>query len=255
MQGEKTSMPTAWFIRHAESEANVGLPTTSPANVKLTNWGRKQAEYIARAFTNQPDIIVTSPYIRTKQTAIPTIERFPNSSQQEWPVQEFTYLSPSQCHGSTIEERRPLTHKYWQHMDPFYVDGEGAESFAQFIHRVQNILVHLNTYENEFIAIFSHEQFIRAVLWTLWLGDEQNVESNLNPAGMQHFRQFLTAFSMPNGSMIQLIWTSGEMPQPGKILTAHLPEWKEEAPGAVAWLQHITAGLAQPRPRRTYLSV
>ena len=240
-------MPTAWFIRHAESEANAGLPTTSPTNTKLTRRGSKQAEYIARAFTTQPDIIVTSPYIRTKQTAIPTIERFPRSLQQEWQVQEFTYLSPSQYQGTTIEERRPLAHAYWQRLDPFYVDGEGAESFAQFICRVQQALIDLNTFGDKFTAIFSHEQFIHAVLWILWLGEAQIAESSTTPEGMRQFRQFLTTFSMPNGSMIQLTWNSGETPLPGKIITDHLPEWKEETPGALAWLQHLTAALAQPR--------
>jgi probable phosphoglycerate mutase len=241
-------MPTARFIRHAESEANAGLRTMSPTNVRLTRRGSKQAEYITKAFTTQPDIIVTSPYIRTKQTAIPTIERFPRSLLKEWQVQEFTYLSPSLYQGTTIEERRPLAHAYWQHYDPFYVDGEGAESFSQFIHRVQKTLIHLNNFENEFIAIFSHEQFIRAILWTLWLGNEQDVESSISPEGMQQFHQFLTAFSMPNGSMVQLTWSPGEMRLSGKTTIDHLPEWREEeVPGAASWWQNITAALARPQ--------
>jgi broad specificity phosphatase PhoE len=246
-------MPTAWFIRHAESEANAGLPTTSPAGVKLTSRGRKQAESIARAFTTQPDMIITSPYIRTKQTAIPTVERFPRTRQSEWQVQEFTYLSPSQYQNTTIDQRRPLANAYWQRLDPFYVDGEGAESFSQFMYRVQETLTKLTRLEDEFITIFSHEQFIRAILWTLYMGEEWIAEYSERREGMECFHQFLKAFSMRNGSIVQLTWEPGEIPVPGKIMTDHLPECREEAPEASWWLQNITAALALPRP--TCLSV
>lgn len=243
-------MPTVWFIRHGESEANAGLATISPASVKLTSRGRKQAEYIARAFTTQPDQIITSPYIRTKQTAIPTLERFPRSQHDEWDVQEFTYLSPSEYQNTTIEQRRPLAQAYWQSLNPFYVDGDGAESFSQFMHRVQETLYKLSTLEDEFIVIFSHEQFIRAILWTLYMGEEWIAEYSEREKGMECFRQFLKAFSMPNGSIVKLSWEPGEIPAPGKIMTDHLPECREEAPEASRWLQHIVTALALPRPTR-----
>jgi broad specificity phosphatase PhoE len=241
-------MPTAWFIRHGESEANAGLPTTSPASVRLTSRGRKQGEYIARAFTKQPDRIITSPYIRTKQTAIPTIERFPRSLQCEWQVQEFTYLSPSDYQNTTIEQRRPLAHAYWQRLDPCYEDGEGAESFSQFIYRVQKTLKKLTTLEDDFIAIFSHEQFIRAILWTLYMGEEWIAEFSELSEGMECFYRFLKSFSMRNGSIVQLTWEPGKMPVPGKIRIDHLPECEEEAPEAVWWLRNIVTALALPQP-------
>ena len=34
-------------------------------------------------------------YLRTQQTAQPTIERFPEVPVAVWPIQEFTYLEPS----------------------------------------------------------------------------------------------------------------------------------------------------------------
>jgi len=243
-------MPTVWLIRHAESEANAGLATISPASVRLTSRGRKQAEYIARAFTTQPDQIITSPYIRTKQTAFPTLERFPRSQHNEWDIQEFTYLSPSEYQNTTIEQRRPLAQAYWQRLNPFYVDGEGAESFSQFMLRVQETLHKLATSQDKFIAIFSHEQFIRAILWTLYMGEEWIAEYSEREEGMECFRQFLKAFSMPNGSIVQLSWASGELPAPGRITTDHLPECREEVPEAGRWLQHIVAALALPRPTR-----
>jgi broad specificity phosphatase PhoE len=244
-------MPSVWFIRHGESEANAGLPTTSPESVKLTTRGWKQAEYIARAFTAQPDIIVTSPYIRTKETAQPALERFPASRHEEWAVQEFTYLAPSQYRGTTIEERRPRVHAYWQRLNPLHIDGEGAESFSLFIQRTQQLLAQIDTYNNEFIAIFSHEQFIRAVLWIvahrLIRGNTQDIATTISSEEMLQFHQFLKAFSIPNGSMVQFSWNAGETPRPGKIVTNHLPEWQEKKPGVDSWLQNTSPALAHLR--------
>lgn len=87
-------MRTVWLIRHAQSESNFGLPSFIPAAPPLTPLGIEQARYVAGAFSERPNLIVTSPYVRTQQTAQPTLERFPDVPQEEWPVQEFTYLAP-----------------------------------------------------------------------------------------------------------------------------------------------------------------
>src|SRR5437660_3505458 len=101
-------MRTVWFIRHGESEGNAGLPTTEPVSIKLTKKGLEQAQNIAAMFEEPPSLIVTSSYIRTKQTAWPTIKSFPETPQEEWPVHEFTYLSLAYRQYSTIQQRQPL---------------------------------------------------------------------------------------------------------------------------------------------------
>ncbi len=120
-------MPTVWFIRHAESEANAGLPSSSPIQVGLTAKGIKQAKQIALSFQKPPDLIITSPYMRTKQTAEPTLQRFPDVLHEEWPVHEFTYLTRFLDQPTTISDRRPTVNAFRQRRDPFYTDGEGAE--------------------------------------------------------------------------------------------------------------------------------
>ena len=83
-------MLTVWFIRHGESEGNVGLATSESAMIRLTARGIEQAELIALAFIEPPTLIVTSPYLRAKQTAQLTLLRFPDARREEWPVHEFT---------------------------------------------------------------------------------------------------------------------------------------------------------------------
>jgi len=188
-------MRTVWFIRHGESEGNAGLPTTDPASIRLTKKGLEQAQNIAAMFEQPPSLIVTSSYIRTKQTAWPTMMCFPETPQEEWPVHEFTYLPLTSKQRSTVQQRRPLVQQFWHRNDPFYVAGEGAESFVQFMQRVQVVVDRISKQENGFIAVFSHEQFIRGVMWSLLLDTAEKFCS------LMHFRNFLTAFSMPNGAI------------------------------------------------------
>lgn len=68
----------AVFIRHGESTGNFGIPCDDLARITLTKKGLRQARKVAEAWTEPPSLIVTSPYLRTQQTAAPTIERFPS---------------------------------------------------------------------------------------------------------------------------------------------------------------------------------
>jgi broad specificity phosphatase PhoE len=209
-------MRTIWFIRHGESEANAGKRTADPASIGLTEKGCEQAERIAQAFAEAPSLIVTSPYVRTRQTAMPTLLRFPEVCHEQWPVHEFTYLSPITVANTTLQERRPKVDAFWQCRDRFYVDGVGAESFAGFMERVGDVMERVRGYERCFIAVFSHEQFIRGVLWLLLSGSMEEL------ADMRKFRRFLTAFSMPNGSILKVQLRDGEGVWLSGFITSHL---------------------------------
>jgi 2,3-bisphosphoglycerate-dependent phosphoglycerate mutase len=75
-----------FLIRHGESESNAGLPSADPGSAPLTAAGHRQAGQIARVLADAPALIVTSPYLRARQTAQPTIRRFPATACQQWPV-------------------------------------------------------------------------------------------------------------------------------------------------------------------------
>jgi broad specificity phosphatase PhoE len=67
----------AIFIRHGQSTGNAGIPCHDLALLKLTELGWQQAREVAASWTEIPSRIVTSPFLRTQQTAAPTIERSP----------------------------------------------------------------------------------------------------------------------------------------------------------------------------------
>jgi broad specificity phosphatase PhoE len=190
------------LVRHGESKSNAGLPTSCPKLVELTGKGLKQAEDIAYILKSQPapELIVTSSYLRTQQTAKPTRLAFPFVPEEEWPVHEFTYLSPSYWNeDTTSKDREPLVKAYWETCDPAYVDGPGSESFVLFIKRIKQFLFRLRETSHDTIAVFSHEQFICAFLWCLQLG-----WLNLTQDDMKDYREFLDANPIPNGGIVRV---------------------------------------------------
>lgn len=156
-----------WFIRHGESIANAGAPTDDPATIPLTKKGWAEAAEVSASFERVPDLIVTSPFLRTHQTAQPTLARFPETPHEVWPVHEFTCLSPVTCRNTTAAQRHPRVTAFWNHGDPLHIDGLGAESFAQMLERVYAMLDRLEQLDSGLVAIFSHGQFIRATCLVL----------------------------------------------------------------------------------------
>lgn len=192
-------MAIIFLIRHAESNANAGERTIDPASIRLTDKGIMQATLLAKAFKTQPNLVVTSPYLRTKQTAQPLLERFNHLEQAEWKVQEFTYLSPSKCENTTAEERRPLVNQYWDRNDSHFNDGPGAESFIDLLSRVDYFIGQLRVLENKSVAVFSHGQFIRATIWRLLNGD-----TDASSTEMKKFRSFMNSFDIYNACTIKI---------------------------------------------------
>jgi broad specificity phosphatase PhoE len=214
-------MVTVWFIRHAESEANAGLPTRDPASIQITATGKQQAQSIAQFLPQTPSLIVTSPYLRTKQTAAPTVQRFPTARQAEWAIQEFTFLSPPRYCNTTSLQRHPMSQAYWQRCEPFFLDGEGAESFADLLQRVKHTrsqIRQLDPVDDPFVIAFSHGRFMRALLWSLLTSP-----TTINTQAMRQFYAFSQSLSVPNGTILKLqvsgedLWVSG-------LHTAHMQQ-------------------------------
>lgn len=151
------------LIRHGESEGNIGLPTDSPAAIRLTERGHAQADDLVQKVIDCPDLIVVSPYLRTQQTAAPLIRQLHQVPVETWEVHEFCYLNPLRYAGTTEAERGVFARSYWEQMDPHHRDGGGAESFADLISRVDEMLRCLRATPERWTLVFSHAHFIKAV--------------------------------------------------------------------------------------------
>ncbi len=208
-----------WFIRHGESVSNANLPTTHPAESELTEKGHREATYIAQAFTCKPDLIVVSPYIRARQTAVPTINRFNPVPVAEWPIFEFSYLHPQKYNGTTGEQRWPDARAYWERMDPLENEGGAGESFAEMLVRVQEMEAKLQAAPEPFIAIFSHGLFLRAFLWMSLTGFRE-----ASSRTMERYLHFSRGIAMPNGSIMKMRFEADGRLFFSPFDTAHIPE-------------------------------
>jgi len=187
-----------WLIRHGESTANAGLPAPKHADSPLTERGIAQSRITASKFTEKPNLLVTSPLLRSRSSAKYILDRWPDMVTEIWPIQEFTYLSPTRCLGTTARERQPLIQNYWDQCDPGYVDGEDAESFAGFIKRLQDFHSRLLELDADFVAVVGHGQFLRAYSMAL----DQKIQSS--PDSMRNYRQAEVAQPMKNGDILEL---------------------------------------------------
>lgn len=191
-------------VRHGESAANAGAATNNPATIPLTDIGRGQASALARSIVAPPDLIVVSPFIRACQTAEPSIAKFPSTSVEIWPVQEFTYLSPVKSEGTTASQRRPRVLAYWSAADVDYEDGDGAESFVSFMARVQvakQQIEGLHERGVQQILLIGHGQFWQAL--RAMLKGELRV---VNQEAMHAFRRLEEVQTIPNGGGFSAEW-------------------------------------------------
>ena len=220
-------MPTVWLIRHGESQSNAGQPTLSPELTQLTCLGRTQAEAISSAFLSSsrtPSLIVISKFKRTQQTAEPTISNFRNAYKEyKWSVHEFTYLSSKHSLCTSRQERCQQVQQFWNNCNPTYRDMEDAEldkdveSFEQFIARVYGVIEQLRFSEKDFIAVFTHGQFIQAILWLL---DASSI--HLDEQSKATYRQFCAAYPIPTGAIQEIeLWGRSEF-RIGDLITSHL---------------------------------
>lgn len=155
------------LIRHGQSAANAGQASRDHASIPLTPLGLEQARMIAGSFSVAPDLIVASPFARAQVTAQATAATFPGTPFETWAIEEFTYLAPERCVDTTVAQRKGWVDAYWLKSDPAYRDGAGAESFHDFVARVQAFLDRLEQHPAGDIAVFAHGQYLNAVAWLL----------------------------------------------------------------------------------------
>jgi probable phosphoglycerate mutase len=214
-------MSSIIFIRHAQSHANAGFRTTDPAAIPLTMQGRQQAERIADLFVEGPTLLITSSFLRTKQTAQALLRRHPTARCEEWDVHEFTYLDAKRCVAMTYDERRPLVEEYWQRGDPTYRDCEDSECFASFMARIGAVLDNVRHRQERSIVVFSHGHVMKAILWL-----QSNQLSRFGTAEMRSFDEFRRRTIVPNASALRAyIDSEFRLQIDDGVYCSHLPHY------------------------------
>lgn len=225
-------MPTILLIRHGESLSHAGLPTSCPEDVGLTERGWEEARCVAREMhQSYPalDLIVTSDYQRARETAQCTrrLSASRDTSFTTWSVHEFTYLSSWGKIFSTVGERRKSVCQYWDRANPQRVDGPGAESFKEFARRARSVRQRLEAEEGT-IAVFSHHQFICALLWL-----SRRNTLHINQKTMRQFKGFLDEHPIVNGAIVRVQVERSNKPWRYEVLISHLDLPGCHQPGAL----------------------
>lgn len=194
-------MKNIWFIRHGESMANAGFKTTNHATIPLTEKGKLQAISIAKEITQQPDLIVLTKFTRTHETAEPTIEKFPGIKSEILELHEYNYLAEERCIDFTPKERKPLVEDYFNRSDANFIDGDGAESFKQFHHRIIASLKELEQKNEQFIIVFTHGNVMRLI----WQYISEKLEF-VDDEKMKEFYGLTTSLAVPNTRIFKTIF-------------------------------------------------
>lgn len=198
------------FVRHGQSQSNIGETFDSAASILLTPTGHEQAAALAESFVQPPSSILCSPYLRAVQTATPLWQRFLCAFEIK-AVQEFTYLSREKYCRTTKFQRKGWLLPYWEALDVDYVDGPGAESFLNCVDRANGFLRQLEALvldgplpEGE-VVVVSHQEFLLLVEMVMGLRnavcreiDHRAMEFRVDSALMAEFSKVTRERSIPN---------------------------------------------------------
>jgi broad specificity phosphatase PhoE len=100
-------------------------------------------------------------------------------------------LEATRIIGSDHEERAVLVREYLRRWNPKHVEGPNAESFEQFIARVDAFLLRVSALEHSATAV-SHAWFMKAVLWRG--GHSGKIDAN----AMKSYWAFANRFEIRN---------------------------------------------------------
>jgi 2,3-bisphosphoglycerate-dependent phosphoglycerate mutase len=194
-----------WVFRHAESMANAGHRTPTPAAIDLSPEGYAQAEALALTIGERPDRLVASPYVRSRHTLAPIARKYPGIELEIWPIHEFTYLAPATCVNTSWQERKPRIDHYWRCLLPESVDGPGAESFEALMERADAFLNRIAAIDDGFTIVASHGHFMLAVSMLLEEGPKAS------DAAMARFHERDRQFGFENCGCLRLIAEDGRV--------------------------------------------
>jgi len=182
-----------YFARHGETESNL-QKRVGNFNDCLTENGRGQVRQLAKKLAGEPiDVIIASPYERTKETAGIIADKIGKS------VQEVAFLGekkwPNEMEGKSLND--PEVEKIFNLMreknnaDPDW-HYSNEENFLDIKKRAYNFIEYVSGLGEKNILAVSHEYFIKAAVATIIFDDQLTYEI---------FRRFFHSTSLANTSL------------------------------------------------------
>lgn len=165
-----------YLVRHGQSTYNA-LMLHQHGEVELSEQGIEQARFVAKRFTNVAiDVILASPYPRTKKTAETINEVVKKDIVFLHSLREFK--RPTEIEGKRIDDPGVVAIK--QHIrtmrnDPSWHHSD-EESDYDFKKRVESFIEELNERKEENILTVTHELVIKMLVAILMHESDKSID-------------------------------------------------------------------------------
>lgn len=187
---------TLWVVRHGQSAGNVardaaeaqGLAMIDIAfrdiDTPLSELGLEQSKALGDWFgridpAERPEVVLSSPYVRAKQTATLVVERLglpalPLRFDERLREKEFGILDRLTRHG--IAQKHPDLANQRQHVGKFYFRPPGGESWCDVILRLRSLVEMVTReYASRRVLVVAHQVIVNCLRYLLEQMDEQRV--------------------------------------------------------------------------------
>ena len=160
-------MKTIYFIRHAQSEANLQDILASRQDFPLTEKGRADAEAIAAELKEiaSLDRIVCSPLLRAQQTAEPIAKAFGLTVETDERITEQELGVFAGLTYAELDARDDYMHDRTQRWE--WVPEGGGESYEMIAQRLEPFFQSLEIMEGDSILFVTHAVTMRMIKATL----------------------------------------------------------------------------------------
>lgn len=164
-------MKRVYLVRHGESESNVSGIVSGP-ETPLTLEGERQAVALANRFSQiDIDVIIASPYLRTKETAriINEVTRKP----LEYSDLFVEKRHPSEDKGKLVDQK--VVWESLHFIDPAWKHSD-EDSFFEIKARALVSIEYLLKRPEESILVVTHGWFLRIFIAAQLLGETLTIE-------------------------------------------------------------------------------
>ena len=186
------------FVRHGQSQSNVGGVTMEHHAIPLTDAGQAQARALVELLPQKPSKVLVSPFERAQHTAAPYCAALGLETQTLNELKEFETFDPDLMQDMDGKQRRPLVDEYWSKAEPGLRMGKRAETFTEFAQRVNSFRLETLPQLPDGSVVFGHGMWTALLFWrVMGFTDYDNF-------AMKGFRRFQLGFPMPNGATYRL---------------------------------------------------